>query len=333
MTRITLKSPLDMHLHLREGEMLKLVAPLSARLFAGAVIMPNLVQPVDSREKLEKYVDEIKNVVGNEIFTPYMTLFFRNFSETELAKMKYDIIGIKLYPAGITTHSEKGVRSLKDYEKTLSLLQEMEIPLLVHGESDGFVLDREKKFLSVLNKLARKFPRLKIIMEHITTREAVKFLNKHENIFATITLHHLLITLDDVTGGALAPHLFCKPIAKRPEDRDALLETALSAHPKVMFGSDSAPHPIHKKESSGCAAGIFSAPVALPMLAELFANHGALDSLQAFVSDNARKIYKITPPDKTVTLEKRTWRVPENYGIVVPFKAEASVTWGIISSM
>ncbi len=330
MTRITLKSPLDMHLHLREGEILKLVAPLSARLFAGAVIMPNLVQPVDSREKLEKYVGEIKNAIGNEIFTPYMTLFFREYSEVELAKVKYDIIGVKLYPAGITTNSEKGVRSLKQSEKTLSLLQEMEIPLLVHGESGGFVLDREKEFLSTYNKLAQKFPRLKIIMEHITTRGAVKFLDKYENIFATITLHHLLITLDDVAGGLLAPHLFCKPVAKRPEDRDALLETALSAHPKVMFGSDSAPHPIHKKESSGCAAGIFSAPVALPMLAELFARHGALDSLQAFVSDNARKIYKITPPEKSISLEKRTWLVPENYGFIVPFRVEASVSWGIV---
>jgi len=330
MTRITLKSPLDMHLHLREGEMLKLVAPLSARLFAGAVIMPNLLEPVDNREKLENYAVKVKNAIGNEIFTPYMTLFFRDFDEIELAKVKYDIIGIKLYPAGITTNSESGVSSLKKSEKTLSLLQEMDIPLLVHGESEGFVLDREKEFLASYNKLARKFPRLKIIMEHITTREAVKLLDKYENIFATITLHHLLITLDDVAGGLLAPHLFCKPIAKRPADRDALLEAALSAHPKVMFGSDSAPHPIHKKESSGCAAGIFSAPVALPILTELFANHGALDSLQAFISDNARHIYKITPPAKKVTLEKRTWRVPENYGFVVPFKAEESVTWGIV---
>ncbi|MBN2412699.1 dihydroorotase [candidate division KSB1 bacterium] len=330
MTRITLSSPLDMHLHLREGAMLKLVAPLSAKMFAGAVIMPNLVLPVDNREKLEKYILEIKNAVGNEIFMPYMTLFFRGYSEMELAKVKYDIIGVKLYPAGITTNSENGMQSLKKSEKTLSILQEMEIPLLVHGESGGFVLDREKDFLSTYNKLARKFPRLKIIMEHITTREAVKFLDKHENLYATITLHHLLITLDDVAGGLLAPHLFCKPIAKRPEDRDALLEAALNAHPKVMFGSDSAPHPIHKKESSGCAAGIFSAPVSLPMLAELFAKHGALDNLQTFISDNARKIYKITPPAKTITLEKRTWRIPENYGYVVPFMAETSVSWGIV---
>jgi len=310
--------------------MLKLVAPLSARSFAGAVIMPNLAKPVDSREKLEMYSQQIKKTIWNETFTPYMTLFFRRYSEAELTKVKYDIIGIKLYPAGITTNSKAGIRSLQQAEKTISIMQDMDIPLLVHGESGGFVLDREKEFLPTYEKLAKKFPRLKIIMEHITTREAVQFLDRCENIFATITLHHLFITLDDVAGGLLSPHLFSKPIAKRPEDRDALLEAALSAHPKVMFGSDSAPHPIHVKESSNCAAGVFSAPVALPLLTELFAKHGSLDNLQAFVSDNARRIYKITPPVKSITLEKRTWRIPENYGIIVPFKAKASVSWGML---
>ena len=139
-----------------------------------------------------------------------MTLFFRRYSEAELTKVKYDIIGIKLYPAGITTNSKAGIRSLQQAEKTISIMQELDIPLLVHGESGGFVLDREKEFLPTYEKLAKKFPRLKIIMEHITTREAVKFLDRYENIFATITLHHLFITLDDVSGGLLSPHLFSK---------------------------------------------------------------------------------------------------------------------------
>jgi dihydroorotase len=206
-------------------------------------------------------------------------------------------------------------------------MQRLGIPLLVHGETHGFVLDREAEFLPIYERLARAFPRLKIVMEHITTRQAVELLDQHENLFATITLHHLLITLDDVAGGLLSPHLFCKPIAKRPEDRDALLAAALGAHPKVMFGSDSAPHPRHSKESAGCAAGVFSAPVALPLLAQLFERHDTLANLQAFVSDNARRIYGVVPPRKVITLERAAWRVPERYSDVVPFWAGRELEW------
>ncbi len=330
MTRFTLTSPLDMHLHLREGDMLELVAPLSAESFAGAVIMPNLVEPVNSRDKLVRYRQAIYDAIGDELFIPYMTLFFRQYSEAELAGVKDDIIGVKLYPAGITTNSEAGVSNLRDIESTLSLMQEMGIPLLVHGESGGFVLDREKEFLEVYGQLANAYPRLTIIMEHITTREAVALLDEYENLYATITLHHLLITLNEVAGGLLAPHLFCKPIAKRPEDRDALAGVALGAHPKVMFGSDSAPHPVHNKECSGCAAGVFTAPLALPMLTGWFEQHGALDNLQDFVSGNAQRIYKITPPEKIVTLIKEPWQVPAKYGNVVPFSAGQELPWRMI---
>ena len=184
-------------------------------------------------------------------------------------------------------------------------MQELAIPLLVHGETHGFVLDREREFLAVYDWLATRFPRLTIIMEHITTREAVALLDRYPNVYATVTLHHLLYTLDDIAGGLLQPHLFCKPLAKRPEDRDASLAAALSAHPKLMFGSDSAPHPQSAKECSGCAAGVFAAPVALPRLVELFEQHHALDRLQAFVSDNAQRIYDIQPPHASSSLKKR----------------------------
>ena len=191
------------------------------------------------------------------------------------------------------------------------------------------MLDREAEFLAVYDRLARRFPRLTIVMEHITTRQAAAFLDEHPNVFATVTLHHLLITLDDVAGGHLQPHLFCKPIAKRPEDRDALLTAALRAHPKLMFGSDSAPHPRSAKEAAGCAAGVFTAPVALPLLAELFDRHGALDRLQDFVSGNARRIYGITPPPKRVALERTPWSVPERYGDVVPFGGGQEIGWQV----
>ena len=247
-------------------------------------------------------------------------------------KSKTHIIGIKLYPAGATTHSEAGVRTIEDAIPTLALMQELAIPLLVHGETHGFVLDREREFLAVYDRLATRFPRLTIVMEHITTREAVAFLDRYPNVYATVTLHHLLYTLDDIAGGLLQPHLFCKPLAKRPEDRDALLAAALSAHPKLMFGSDSAPHPQSAKECSGCAAGVFTAPIALPRLVELFEQHHALDRLQAFVSDNARRIYNIQPPARVVELAKTPWVVPERYDTVIPMHAGKTLPWQVVAA-
>jgi dihydroorotase len=332
MRRVLLHSPLDMHLHLREGDMLQTVTPLSAQAFVGAVIMPNLVPPVDNRERLERYRASIHAASDGALFEPYMTLFFKAYDEPTLRSLKVHIIGIKLYPAGVTTHSAAGVQTIEDAAPTLALMQELAIPLLVHGETHGFVLDRERQFLTVYDRLATRFPRLTIVMEHITTREAVAFLDRYPNVYATVTLHHLLYTLDDIAGGLLQPHLFCKPLAKRPEDRDALLAAALSVHPKLMFGSDSAPHPQSAKECSGCAAGVFTAPIALPRLVELFEQHHALDRLQAFVSDNAQRIYDIQPPARLVALEQTPWVVPERYGTVIPMHAGETLAWQIVAA-
>ena len=171
---------------------------------------------------------------------------------------------------------------------------------------------------------------LKIIMEHITTKASVEALDRFENLYATITIHHLLITLDDVAGGMLQPHLFCKPIAKRPEDREALLKVALAGHPKVMFGSDSAPHPKHAKEACGCAAGVFTAPIALQLLVELFEKNDApLENLQAFVSGNAQNIYGVTPSNKKVVLEKKAFKVPAEYNGVVPMYAGEEIAYTV----
>ncbi|MCB0347094.1 MAG: dihydroorotase, partial [Bdellovibrionales bacterium] len=307
------------------------VAPLSANSFAGAVIMPNLVPPVDSLEKCLSYRERIIAACGASDFEPYMTLFFKNYSENELASAKPHIIGIKLYPDGITTNSQGGVKAIEDAEPTIKIMEQLGIPLLVHGETADFVMDREQNFLSVYQRLAEKFPKLHIVMEHITTRHALALLDRFENLFATVTLHHLLITLDDVAGGMLNPHLFCKPIAKRPEDRDALLEAALSAHPKLSFGSDSAPHPQSKKECCGCAAGVFTAPIALPILAALFDQHGKLENLQDFVSGNATRNYRINPPNKEVKLAKEATRIPEKYGDVVPMWAGQEISWRLVS--
>ncbi len=332
MTEIILHEPLDMHLHLRDGAMLRTVAPLSAHSFSGALIMPNLVPPVTDAESMRAYRKRILEAIGDETFEPYMTLFFKPEYDLDfLAPMAEELTAVKLYPAGITTNSEGGVSGfdIEELRPALGALSELGIPLCIHGETGGFVMDREKEFVPIYEALADAFPDLTIIMEHITTAESVAALDRHPNLYATITLHHLLITLDDVAGGMLQPHLFCKPIAKRPEDREALLQAALDAHPKVMFGSDSAPHPQHAKECPGCAAGVFTAPIALPALAELFARHGKLENLQHFVSSNAQRIYGLNPPKKKVRLTDTPMRVPEKYGEVVPMFAGEELGWSI----
>ena len=335
MKNITINSPFDMHLHLRDNEMLELVAPLSAKTFAGAIIMPNLVPPVDNEKSLIEYQNRIIKAIGGEDFVPMMTLFFKPYTKEFLESVKDKISAIKLYPAGITTNSEGGVESIDTVTlaPTLNAMAELNIPLCVHGETNGFVMDREKEFMNVYEELAKAFPKLTIIMEHITTKDAVEMLDKYENLHATITLHHLLITLDDVAGGMLQPHLFCKPIAKKYEDRDALQKVALEAHPKVMFGSDSAPHPQHAKENCGCAAGVFTSPIALQVLAQFFDNNNKLENLQKFVSDNACDIYNIKPSSKTINLVKKDFEVPAIYTHkeqkVVPMYANETISWSI----
>lgn len=335
VNQITLNSPLDMHLHLRDSDMLKLVGPLTSKTFSGALVMPNLVPPVTTKESLLAYKKRIKEACSEDKFEPFMTLFFQEYSREFLEDIKDEIIAIKLYPAGITTNSENGVAAIDadSLRPTLEAMSDLEIPLCVHGETNGFVMDREKEFMPIYEGLAKSFPKLKIIMEHITTKDAVELVDKFDNIYATITLHHLIITLDDVVGGMLQPHLFCKPIAKRYEDRDALLEAALSGNPKVMFGSDSAPHPKHKKESCGCAAGVFTSPIALQVLVELFEKHNKLENLNAFLSLNAQKIYDFKALHKDITLIKEEFTVPniyEGFGEnVVPMYNNQKLAWSI----
>ena len=333
-----INEPLDMHLHLRDEDMLSLVGPLTSQTFSGALVMPNLVPPITTKEALLSYKQRIKSVCEEDNFEPFVTLFFKNdYTYEFLEDIKNEIIAIKLYPAGITTNSETGVSSMDVdvLRPTLESMSKLGIPLCVHGETNGFVMDREKEFMPIYESLAIAFPNLKIIMEHITTKDAIELLDKYDNLYATVTLHHLLITLDDVAGGMLQPHLFCKPIAKRPEDRAALLNTALGAHPKLMFGSDSAPHPKHKKESCGCAAGVFTAPIALQVLTQLFEKHGALNNLNKFLSLNAQKIYNLKLAKKTVTLIKKDFRVPSAYEYknesVVPMYSGEVISWSIKS--
>ncbi|MCR6572259.1 dihydroorotase [Campylobacter insulaenigrae] len=327
-----LKNPLDMHLHLRDEEVLALVAPLSAKDFKAGVIMPNLIQPITTLNDLKAYKNRILKACSNEDFIPLMTLFFQNYDEKFLELAKNEIFAIKLYPAGITTNSDNGISSfdLEKLKPTLNAMSDLNIPLLVHGETNDFVMDREANFAKIYESLAKNFPNLKIVMEHITTKVLCDLLKEYENLYATITLHHLIITLDDVIGGKMDPHLFCKPIAKRYEDKEALCELAFSGYEKAMLGSDSAPHPLHTKECCGCAAGVFSAPVILPVLAELFEKNSNEANLQKFISDNACKIHNLKfEKDKIITLEKQEWQVPQKYGDIVPFMAGKTLNFKV----
>ncbi len=312
---MTLNTPIDMHLHLREGEMLKTVLPYSAKQFAAAVIMPNLVPPVDNKNRLIDYKEEI--VQNSDNFTPLMNVFMKEFDEEELLKLKDEIFAVKLYPAGITTNSEGGVKSIEKIYSVLEMMSELNIPLSVHGETNGFVLDREREFIDIYKKLAKDFPNLKIIMEHIGTSEMLYLLDEYENLYTTVTLHHLLLTLDEVVGGMLNPHYFCKPIIKTPKDRDEIQKFVKKGHKKIMFGSDSAPHSIKNKLKG--AAGIFSAPVILPALAEFF--EGDLETFQKFVSDNARENFNINVPEKKVELIEEEWTAPYIVGNIKPMFA------------
>ena len=323
---IILDTPIDMHLHLREGKMLKDVLPYTANQFAAAVVMPNLVPPVDNRERLESYKNEI--LQNSENFTPLMNIFMREYSEDELLDLADEIFAIKLYPAGITTNSEAGVKSIEKIYPVLEIMQELNIPLSVHGETNGFVLDREREFAAVYEKLARDFPNLKIIMEHISTYNLVELLDKYDNLYATITLHHLLLTLDDLIGSNLNPHNFCKPVVKTPKDRDALQKIVRSGHKKVMFGSDSAPHSIKNKLKG--AAGVFSAPVILPALAEFF--EGDNEAFQKFISSNAIENFNLQIPKKEVILVEEEYIAPMMVGEVKPMFAGKRFSYRVKNS-
>jgi len=330
--KLEIESPLDMHLHLRDEKMLKCVAPLSAKYFSWALIMPNLIPPIKTLKDVKSYKKRIKKAIDKEIFTPYMTIFFHEELNYEILKeLKPKIIAIKMYPDWVTTNSEWWVKII-DLKKIWHIFESMEklkIPLCIHWETNDFVMDREKNFIPIYEMLAKTYKNLKIIMEHITTKESAIFVEKFENVFATITLHHLYITLDDIAWWMLQPHLFCKPIAKRPEDKEALLNLALSWNKKVMFWSDSAPHPIHKKETKYCSAGIFTAPIVLQCLAELFEQNWKLKNLEHFISKNAQNIYWIKPKKKIIILEKKDFVIPELYWDIVPFKHWKTISWSI----
>ncbi len=331
MQEITIIKPDDFHLHLRQGEEMGFYARESAKSFARALVMPNTLPPVTDPPGMLSYKAAIeKEAPGLEALMAFKLLPGMNPAIAEEMKEAGALIG-KLYPAGATTNAEDGISNYRQIRDVLGAMEDCGMVLSIHGEHpEAPVLEREISYLSELKQIIQDFPRLRIVLEHLSCRESLKFLEQMpDHIAGTVTTHHLRYTLDDLMGGSLKPHLFCKPVVKREEDRAALAGAVCSGHPKLFYGSDSAPHLKKNKECGSCSAGAFSASVALPLLAGLFEQEEALDRLEDFVSRKGAEFYGLPLNRKTVTLVKEPWTVPELIGGSVPLCAGETMEWKI----
>jgi len=344
MQTITLTRPDDWHLHLRDHALMAAVLPDTARRFARAIIMPNLKPPVTTTELAREYRARIVAATPSDMrFEPLMTLYLTdNTSPNEMrtAKMSGLIHGVKYYPAGATTHSDAGVTAITKCYDALAAMEEVGLPLLIHGEVTNpkvDVFDREQVFIdNVLEPLAGRFPRLKIVLEHITTRQAVDFVKAApDNIAATITAHHLLYNRSAMFAGGMRPHLYCLPVLKREEHRWVLLAAATSGNPKFFLGTDSAPHAKHTKESACGCAGIYSAHAAIELYAEAFESANALNKLEAFASFYGADFYGLPRNTDTITLVKEAWDVPTELAFgsdkLIPLRAGERISWRLAS--
>jgi len=337
---ITLTRPDDWHLHLREGDSLASVLPHTARCFARAIVMPNLKSPITTTKRALDYRELILAALPeNSRFEPLMTLYLTDDTPPEeiaRAKLSGRIHGVKLYPAGATTHSDAGVTRLSRCFHTLEKMQELGIPLLIHGEvtdPEIDIFDREKAFLEMtLGPLVERFPDLKVVIEHITTRDAVQYVEvTGPNIGATITAHHLLMNRNALFLGGIRPHNYCLPVLKREEHREALVEAAISGNPKFFLGTDSAPHAKHTKEAACGCAGLYTAHAAIELYASAFEEAHALDMLEGFASFHGADFYGLPRNKDRITLVRKEWRVPDSYKFgeheVVPMRAGESLAW------
>lgn len=340
MSRLTLLRPDDWHLHVRDGVAMASVVPFTARQFARAIIMPNLKPPVTTVGQAAAYRQRILSAVpAGMSFEPLMSLYLTDSTQPEeifKARKSGFVFGAKLYPAGATTHSDAGVTSIDKIFPALSAMEECGLIFQVHGEvTDGDidVFDRECVFIDrTLARIAERFPRLKIVFEHVTTREAVQFVTSaRPGIAATVTPQHLLLNRNAIFQGGIRPHNYCLPVLKRERDRRALIEAATGDDPRFFLGTDSAPHARHTKEHSCGCAGIFSAHAAIELYAEAFEQAGRLEHLEAFASFRGPDFYGLPRNTGTITLEKTAWTPPASYPFgadeLVPFRAGESVAW------
>ena len=340
---LTITRPDDWHVHLRDGAALKAVLPDTARQFARAIVMPNLRPPITTVELALSYSQRILDALPEGArFEPLMTLYLTdNMPAQEIAKAKSSgmVQGVKLYPAGATTNSDSGVTSFDKCAKTLDAMQKHGMPLLVHAEvtdSDVDVFDREKVFIERnMIPLLKKYPDLKVVFEHITTKDAVDFVtNSPNNVAATITAHHLLMNRNDMFTGGIRPHHYCLPVLKREEHRVALVKAATSGNNKFFLGTDSAPHVKHTKEAACGCAGMYTAHAAMELYAEAFESANALDKLEGFASFYGADFYGLARNTDKVTLTKQIWKVPNELAIgndsLVPLRAGQELAWKLI---
>ncbi len=346
-TQIELIAPDDWHLHIRDGEVMKDVLADTARQFARAIIMPNLKPPVTTVELAKAYRSRIEanlKSLGINHFEPLMTLYLTdNTSADEVRKAKEQgITGIKLYPAGATTNSDSGVSDIKHCYKALEAMQAVGMPLLVHGEvthADIDIFDREAVFIdTVLEPLRKDFPELKIVFEHITTKQAAHYVRDaatpSNTLAATITPQHLLMNRNAIFSGGIRPHNYCLPVLKREEHRVALLEAATSGNPRFFLGTDSAPHAKGAKEAACGCAGCYSAFNALGLYAEAFESVGKLDKLEGFASFFGPDFYHLPRNSKKITLTKQAQKIPAELPLgndtIVPLRAGETIAWSLI---
>ena len=340
--QLTITRPDDWHLHVRDGDVLKHTVPATARYMGRAIIMPNLQPPVIYARQAIEYRDRIlaQRPEGSN-FEPLMVLYLTDNTTPEMihaAKLTNKVVAVKLYPAGATTNSDSGVTDLNNLDPVCEALAENEMPLLIHGEvthGDVDVFDREKRFIDeVMAPLVAKHPRLKIVFEHITTKDAAEFVeNGGDNIAATITVQHLAYNRNHMLVGGIKPHYYCLPILKRNIHQQKLQEVAISGNPKFFLGTDSAPHAKGAKESACGCAGCYSAYAAIELYAEIFEDLGALDKLEGFASHFGPDFYNMPRNTDTITLEKEEWVVPNEmpFGddIIVPLKAGENIRWKV----
>ena len=338
----TITRPDDWHVHLRDGDALALTVPHTARYFGRAIVMPNLVPPVTTVEKAEAYKQRIQShIPDGSSFQPLMTLYLTDSTtpaEIQKASDSDSVFAAKLYPAGATTNSDSGVTDLDNIIRSLEKMSDTGLPLLVHGEvtdKEIDIFDREKIFIEkVLSPLKLNFPKLKLVLEHITTQDAVEFVNNSDDtVAATITPQHLLFNRNDMLVGGIKPHYYCLPILKRNIHQQALLEAATSGSHKFFLGTDSAPHAKNTKENACGCAGCFTSYGAIELYAKAFESMDSLDKLEAFSSFNGPDFYGLPRNSDSITLKRKEWTIPDVYSIeglsIAPLCHGETLAWSV----
>lgn len=338
---ITITRPDDWHVHLRDGEVLKDTVADISRYFGRAIVMPNLVPPATNAEQAKAYYDRIMAASPSKHFQPLMVLYLTdNTSAQDIVDAKESgiVYAAKLYPAGATTNSSSGVTDVANLKEVFAAMQSVGMPLLIHGEvttDDIDIFDREQVFIdTILAPLVATYPDLRVVLEHITTKNAVDFVQSAgKNVAATITVHHLLYNRNNMLVGGIRPHYFCLPILKRNIHQQALIGAATSGSEKFFLGTDSAPHAQHAKESACGCAGSYTAHAAIELYAEVFEQENALDKLEAFASLNGPAFYQLPVNEDKITLVKKEWQVPAtlSFGndVVVPIRSGDSIAWQV----